>query len=193
MTIYRVWDDCGDLSLPPVDHASSALSHLAHAGGTTTHSPHKKGPLPIACTRCAAPPIAPLSKSLHVHRERYSYGSPPLLLLPSPTMVSCFSCRPWSPPKFPWLWHSASQPLKHSSLALQAVSTQPTLVFSLELTPRTCISVPSPLPSVSGCGILGGGADGLHSSLSALPSSVQLLHFSLRLWGPSVLVDLPIS
>ena len=31
------------------------------------------------------------------------------------------------------------------------------------------------------------------SSLSALPSSVQLLHFSWRLQGPSILADLPIS
>ena len=34
---------------------------------------------------------------------------------------------------------------------------------------------------------------GLCSSLSAFPSSVKWLHFSLRLWGPSISADLPIS
>ena len=37
------------------------------------------------------------------------------------------------------------------------------------------------------------GTSSLHSSHTALPSSVWLLHFSLRLCGPTILVDLPVS
>ena len=51
-----------------------------------------------------------------------------------------------------------------------------------------------PPPDVSGYGIWGQWCDRfVWLSLSALPSSVRLLHFSLRLLGPSVLADLPVS
>ena len=102
-------------------------------------------------------------------RKRDSYGSLPLLLSPSPTMAPCFSCGPRPLPRFPQLWSSAPQPMLHHSLAPQAVSTQPTLVLSPELTSRTWVSVPSPNPSISGCDVWGGGADDLCSSYSALP------------------------
>ena len=74
--------------------------------------------------------------------------------------------------------HTTPLPMAHHSLASQAVLTQSTLVFSLELTSRVQFSKPSPHLIVSGWGVLGGGADDLCSSYSTLPSSVQLLHFS---------------
>lgn len=58
----------------------------------------------------------------------------PLLLLPSPTVVPCFPCRPKPPPVLPWLWCSTSQPIAHSPLAPQAVSTRSTLILHLDLT-----------------------------------------------------------
>ena len=131
----------------------------------------------------------PTTESPHVCRKRYSCGSLPLLLSPSPTMVPCFSCGP-RPPRFPQLWLSAPQPVVYHSLAPQAVSTQPTLVLSPELTSRAWVSVPSTLLSY---GDQGSGTDGLCGSLSALPSSIQLLCFFSELWGLSILADLPIS
>ena len=68
----------------------------------------------------------------------------------SVTMAPCFSCRPKLPPVLPWLWLSTPQPVVHHFLAPQAISTQPTLVLSLELTSRPWVSVPSPHPSISG-------------------------------------------
>ena len=53
------------------------------------------------------------------------------------------------------LYHSSPQSLAHHSLAPQAISTQPTLGFILDLTPGTCVSEPSPHPSISGCGVPG--------------------------------------
>ena len=60
-------------------------------------------------------------------------------------MVPCISCGP-RPPEFPWLWRSTPQPVAHSSLTPQAVSTHPTLVHSLSLSTQ-------PPPSLSGCGV----------------------------------------
>ena len=79
----------------PEAHRRDALSPIAHTSGTSP---------PIACARGALP-----SESLLVCRERYSYGNPPLLLLPFPTMAPCFSCEPRPPPRFPQLWCSVPQ------------------------------------------------------------------------------------
>ena len=111
----------------------------------------------------------------------------------SPTMATCFSCGPRLPPGFPQLWNSAPQPMAHHSLATQAVSTQPTLVFSLELTSRAWISAPNPCLNISGHGFWGSGADDLCCSHSALPFSIQLMCFSWRLGSPSVSADLLIN
>ena len=115
---------------PAADHARGPLSCLAHTGGPTTCSPHKRGPLPVAHARDALLTTAPSSKSQCTHRERYCYGSLLLLILPFPTIATCFSCGSRPPPRFPWLWHSAPQPLVHYSLAPQLVTTQPTPVTS---------------------------------------------------------------
>ena len=65
------------------------------------------------------------------------YPTPPFLTLP--TMVLCFSCGPRPPSRFPQLWHSTPQPMTHCNFAPQAVSTQPTLVVSPELTLRAWV------------------------------------------------------
>ena len=128
-----VRDNSGGLLPPPIDHARSFLSHLAHI-------------------RSPLLPIAPPSKSLHVHRERYSYGNMILLLLSSPTMAPFFSYGPRPASQFPWLWYSALQPLVHCSLS-----------------PSGCLHTanPSPLPRT----------DLWSPSLSAQPLSEHL-----RLW-----------
>ena len=120
----------------------------------------QKGLFPIAHTRGPLPPRAPLSKSPRVHRERYSYDSPPLLLLPSPTMAPCYSCGPGPPSGFPCLWCSAPQSLVHHSLAhLGCLHT----------------ANPSPLPA---------------TDLWSLSLSVQPLPKCLRLWCPGVVVPM---
>lgn len=78
----------------------------------------------------------------------------PLLLLPSPTMVPCFSWGPTALPTFPRLWPLLPSPFfrgpraasgdppsfqsdvgsPHGSLIPQAASTQPIPVLSQELT-----------------------------------------------------------
>ena len=83
------------------------------------------------------------------------HGVLPLLLLPSPTKAPCFFSRPRLPPRFPQLWCPTPQPLAHCSLTPQAISTQPIIVLSLELTSGARVSVPSPCPSVSCCGVCG--------------------------------------
>ena len=60
-----------------------------------------------------------------------------LLLSSFPAMAPCFSFGPRPPPTHSWLWCSAPQSMAHCSLSTsQAVSTQPTLVLSLELISR---------------------------------------------------------
>ena len=88
------------------------------------------------CSRCL-PPVAPPSESPHVHGERCPNGSVPLLLLPYPKRHLASPTGP-PPPGFPQLWYSAPQPLEHHSLSPQAVSTQPSLVLSLEMTSGDC-------------------------------------------------------
>ena len=156
-----------------------AQSPIAWASGLSS---------PVSCSRGVLP-----SENPHVCRKRDSYGGLPLFLLPSPAMALCFSCKPRPPPRIPQLWDSAPKPVAHCSLGQEAISSQPTLVFSPELTSRALVSGPSPRPSISGFGVQGGGADDLCSSQSALPSSVQLLQFSWWLWGPSISADIPIG
>ena len=79
----------------------------------------------------------------------------PLFLLPSLTMAHCFSCGLKLPPVIPQLWCLFPQPRVHCFLAPQAVSIQPTIVLPLELTSKAWVSVPSPCPSISACGIWG--------------------------------------
>ena len=87
-------------------------------------------------------------------------------------------------------WHTTPPPIVHCSLAPQAVPTQPAPVLSLGLSSRAWVSAPSPCLSISGCDAWAGGSDDLCSSHSALLFSVQLLHFSRQLWGPTDLADL---
>ena len=116
----------------PVDHTKVIPSHLVHAGGSPLPLAHTRGTwspvactrgslTPVACARGASPPVpcargALPFKSIHVFRERYSYGSPPLLL---PNNTALLLLRPRPPPGFPWLWGSAYQPMVHYSLAPQ--------------------------------------------------------------------------
>ena len=66
----------------------------------------------------------------------------------------------------------------------QDVSTQPVLVLSSELIPGACVSVPSPRLIISAV-VSWQMVPVVCAALSALPSLVQVLHFSLRLWDPS--------
>lgn len=151
MSTSGVWDECGGLpAFPPIDHARGALSCLPCAGGILLSLAHARGTWPpVARTRC---PIAhsPFKKQLAscslcqspcVHIERYSYGVLPLLLSPSPTMVPRFTSGNRPLPGFPCLLCSAPQPMVYYALATQPVSKQPTLVYSLELTSGSSVSV----------------------------------------------------
>ena len=123
------------------------------AGGTCSQTPSGGGPCLLLVSEMTAVfvsagcrsdkkcPLLPSPENLPVCRERYYYGGLPLLVLAFPTVVPCFSCGPRPPPGFPWLWHSAPQPMAFSSpiflycsLAHQALCTQPTLVHFPELT-----------------------------------------------------------
>ena len=126
-------------------------------------------------------------------RERYSYGTPipPLLTLPNnggwllllaqasshalSAMALCFSAHDA-------LFHSPSG-------CLHTASSSP--LPGTEL--RNLNLVPSSHPSNSGCSVLGSATNGLCGTLSALPSSVQLLCFYPRLCHfTSNPADLPI-
>ena len=72
------------------------LAHVACIRGSLSPIAHGSGGLP--CLSCAIDALP--SESLCMHREN-TYGSLPLLLMPSPTMVPCFSCEPRPPPWFP--------------------------------------------------------------------------------------------
>ena len=137
-------DNCGGLPLPSIDHTRSTPSHLAHAGDATPPACARGS---VAASNGSSLPITPPSESLRMCRGRNSYGNPPHFLLPYPTQ-RCL-------PGFAGLWHSAPQPLVCYSLAPPAVSTQPTLVLSLELTSGAWVSLPSPHLSISGCGVQG--------------------------------------
>lgn len=116
-------------------------------------------PLPLAHTRSAQPPIACTrgvlpSENPHLCRKIHFYGSLPLLLLLSPTMATYLSCRP-RPPWILWLCCAASHPMAHWFLAPQALSIQPTLVLSPELTSRAWVSTSSPCQNISDCVVSG--------------------------------------
>ena len=95
-----------------------------------------------------------------------SYGGPPLLLSPSPTMAPCFFCRPRPSPGFPLPWRSTPQPIAHRS------PPHGTLLLSLSSYLHKANSSPlpgtdlqslslsaQPLPEHIGCGVWGHGAD----------------------------------
>ena len=63
-----------------------------------------------------------------------------------------------------------------------AVSTEPILIVSLELTSKW-VFMPIPCSSIAGCVVPGGSTSGLCGCLFALPSSFWMLHFSPSLWG----------
>ena len=159
--------------LMPLANTSSAWPFVAHTRGALSPETCASGASPhIACARGSPP-----SENLHLCREIYSYGGPTLLFSSTPTMVTHFSCVPRPPPRFPWQWCYAPQlgtPLPSPSGSLHSANPSPlprTKFQSLSLSA-------SPCPSISCCGVQGGGADGLCSSHSALASSVQLMGFS---------------
>ena len=140
-----------------------------HKRCLATGSLHKKCPvapkqargfsLPVACTR--ATPPSESHRHVHTLAQGVSYGSLPLLLLPSPTVAPCLSCGSGPFPWFLLLWCSLPQPVVYHSPAHG----------TLLLSPSGCLNRASPslLPRT-----------GLQSlSLSAQP---PLEH--LRLWCP---------
>ena len=118
-------------------------SSIKHTKGAVVHSPLK---------RHLAAHSPTLQESTHSQRKLFLwwFASLPLALPNNPA----FFCRVRPPPWFPWMWHSVPQPLTHHSLAPQSVSTQPTLVLSLEQTSGAWDSAPSPILIVLGCGLL---------------------------------------
>ena len=136
----------------------------------------------VSCTSGALPPVI-----LLVCRECSFYGSPsgPSLALPNNGTLLLLQAQTSS--------HASSAVAHHSltpSGCLHTANPSPFPVTNL----HSEFLVPSPCPSVSGCGVLGGDTDTLCSSLSALPRFSQPLYFSLKLWGfPSILADLSVS
>ena len=130
----------------------------------------------IAGARGSSPLVAPPSESLHVHRERNSYGGLPFLLMPHPTMAPCFSCRSRPPPMFPWLWCSAPQHLDHHSLAppgcLHNAIPRPLPGSDLWSLSFSALSLPKPLS----LGCLGAVVPMVFAALSLLcPSPASML------------------
>ena len=105
----------------------SPLLPLAHARGASPPVADTRGiPSPVALQvlthhQLHVPEVPPPSESPCMHRERYSYGGPPLLLSPSLIMALCFSHRP-TPPQIPLavvfssLTHSAPLPIPSGCL-----------------------------------------------------------------------------
>ena len=111
-------------SLLPLAHTRGAWPPVAFTGSARFAVVKESGlSPPVACTRGPAP-----SESLCIYREV------PMVVHPS----SSHPAQQWQlvapPPGFSWLWHSIPQHMAHHSLAPQAVSTQPALVLSLQLT-----------------------------------------------------------
>ena len=138
-------------------------------------------------------PIAPIWESMLAQRKIFLWWSLPLPLA-LPNNCALFLLRAHTASRFPppgslgygdplpSPWCTASSGYLHTANPCPL----------LELTSRTWVSSPSPHPRVSGCSVLRSGTNGLCDSLSVSPSLVWLLLFSLRLWGPSVLADLPV-
>ena len=89
-----------------------------------------------------------------------------------------------------YLWCLRWLPMAYNSLALHTVSTKPThsSPWNWLLEPESQCLTPAQVSwsVVSGSG----GIDDLCGSHSVLPSSVPLLHFSLKLWGTSISADI---
>ena len=99
--------------------------------------------------RFAPAPVAMQEAPCCLRAHRTEKEVPMAALLPAPlTMVLCFSGRSRPPPALPQLWCTAPEPPR-------AICTQPTPVLSLELTSKAHVSVPSPCPHVSDCGVPG--------------------------------------
>ena len=143
-------------------------------------------PPPVAHIRCAPP------KSLHVYRKRHSYGHTPhsialpnngaLLLLQAKTSSWVFSAVVLYFPA-----HGTLLPSPSGCLHTYSPSTLPgTDFWSLRLCPAPTWAFQAVVSEV-------GGTDDLCNSLCDLLSSVQLLCFSLRLWGSSISADILIN
>ena len=120
---------------------------------------------PVACTRGA-----PLPESLPVHREISSYGGPT-------TSPASRNLQQWCLPSLAGpglLLHSLGCGIP---LPKPPVSTQPALALSPEVTSKVQVSGSSSNLNVSGCGVLGGGTNGLRGLLSALPSQTSCWAF----------------
>lgn len=115
----------------------------------------------------------------HLQGESCHGNCPPHLCVPL-VMASCLSGR---------CWLLLSTPSVTTVHPLQAVSAQPTLIFSLDLNVEAWASAPSPLlcqrRSALGCGAQGSDADLPCRVLSILPSANQLLRSPPRLECPS--------
>lgn len=136
----------------------------------------------ITGARSTLPTIAQSSEILCLHRERNSCGSAPLLLLPSPTMVSYFSCGT-RPPRYPGLWCSTSQPLDHHSLSPSGClcTANPSPLPGTDLWIFSFSAQPLPKTLRLCCQVVVVMMVFVTLSLSAFPSSVKLLCFSLKL------------
>ena len=69
------------------------------------------------------------------------------LLTPDSLAIPLTPPPPWQPQACypgPWVFLFCRKPMMHHTLAPRAVSTQPTLVFSLELTSGACLSAQPP-------------------------------------------------
>jgi len=143
---------------PPV-----ACAREAHYLWPDQESPHSSYPHPLRVCSGAEkgiPILVHLSSSCSL--QQWHLASP---------------AGPDFPPMFLRLWCSAPWCLAHHfSCCFPTTKPKPLLRTDL-----WSLSLRTPLLSISGCGVLGGGTDGLCGSLSALSSSIQLLHFSLRL------------
>ena len=148
------------------------------------HSPHRRCPIAHRLHKwhlATHPPIAYarstlLSETPHVQRERNSYGSPPRLLLLSPTISPCFSCGPGL-----FLGSLICGTLFPSPSPLRLSPHNQSLSSPQNLSLEPECELPAPAQASQAVVSRGSGTDGLCGSLSALPSSVQLLCFSLRL------------
>ena len=117
-----------------------------------------------------------------MHREKFLYQSPPPLALPNNGTLLLLQTQS----AFPQMWHFVPLPMAHCSLdslgCLHIANPSPL--------PGTESQHPAPAQASQAVVFRGSGTDGLRRFLSALSSSVQLLHFSLWLWCLSILVDL---
>ena len=74
----------------------------------------------VACARAAQSCESPWSLT-HAPTQGVSYGGPPLLPLPSSSMVPCLSCGSRPSPRFPLPWCSPPQPVAYCNSACGAL------------------------------------------------------------------------